>query len=148
YLAMNPESSHSTPKTGTRPVHPEERKRVVVTGASRGIGRAVAQAFADEGAAVLLVARDTRTLQETAASCGARAAIVAADLARSEGCGEVVAEAHSVLGYVDVFVHAAGIAESAPFLRTTDSLWRRTMDIDVDSAFRLVQGILPAMLER
>src|SRR5438132_11677046 len=82
-----------------------------ITGAGRGIGRAIAQLFAKEGAAVFLTARTEKELASTAAgiaSAGGRAGYVAGDLSREADCGQVVAAARAKFGRFDILVNNAG----------------------------------------
>ncbi|MEQ9074985.1 MAG: SDR family oxidoreductase [Sandaracinaceae bacterium] len=85
--------------------------RIVVTGASRGIGRAIARRLLDEGRQVALVARDEARLSQLAAVAPSRAAVIARDLVDPTG---VIDAAAAALGGVDGLVHAAGVAQHAP----------------------------------
>jgi NAD(P)-dependent dehydrogenase (short-subunit alcohol dehydrogenase family) len=128
------------------------RTRVaLVTGGGRGIGRAIALAFAREGVAVALVARASGPLEETAAavrSLGGRAAVVAVDLRDAAALPPAVARVTAALGPVDILVNNAGIAESAPFLKTDPVLWARHLDLNVTAPYLLTREVLPGMLER
>src|SRR2546427_12194226 len=83
----------------------------LVTGSGRGIGRAIAQLFAEEGAAVFLTARTEKELAATAEEIsrnGGRASYTAADLSRPDDCERVVAAAQRKLGTIDILVNKAG----------------------------------------
>ncbi|MEV6654415.1 SDR family NAD(P)-dependent oxidoreductase [Streptomyces sp. NPDC051219] len=123
---------------------------VLVTGASRGVGRAVATSFARAGAAVAIAGRDRVALAETAAGIDALNApvhVLAFDVTDDDACREAVATAGERLGPITTLVNNAGIAESAPFLKVSVEQWRRTMAIDVEAPLVLTQAVLPAMLE-
>ena len=98
-------------------------KIVLVTGAQRGIGRAVALRFAEAGADVALNFLDDEAATEAAAAevrrLGRRAATIAADIARPEEARRLVADAERVLGPIDVLVNNAGIFPRTPFLELT-----------------------------
>src|SRR5262245_32758809 len=81
---------------------------VVITGASAGIGAALAERLAGDGAAVVLVARRADALQEVAARCGANALVVTADVTRPDDMTRVVEAALARFGHIDVWVNIAG----------------------------------------
>ncbi|GAA1548301.1 SDR family NAD(P)-dependent oxidoreductase [Nocardioides humi] len=123
---------------------------VLVTGASRGVGRATALRFARAGAAVALAGRDVEALAETARAveeAGAEALVLAFDVSDADACRDAVRRTAESLGAVTTLVNNAGIAESATFLDTTLTDWRRTMAVDVEAPFVLTQAVLPAMLQ-
>lgn len=122
-----------------------------VTGAGRGIGRAIALALADAGATVALGARDPEAgrkvaegIVESGGSCRAFALDVT-DPASVEAC---VASIHENLGPVDILVNNAGIAHSAPFAQTSLDDLRRVMDVNLVGTFSCTRAVIPAMLER
>jgi NAD(P)-dependent dehydrogenase (short-subunit alcohol dehydrogenase family) len=128
-----------------------EGKTTLVTGASSGIGRATALAFGRGGAAVALVGRDPHALDGVAREIGGgpgRAFALAADLTAEEDCRRVVNETVLVFGGLDVLVNAAGIIATGTIENTTFADWRRMMDINLDSAFRLMQLALPHLEKR
>ena len=123
-------------------------KIAVVTGASKGIGRGVACAFAREGADVVLVARDEARLRDEAADIQAgynvQARAVAADVATAEGCARVVEEA----GGADILVNNAGTGSNETILDAPDEKWQAYWDLHVMAAVRLARGLAPGMAER
>jgi citronellol/citronellal dehydrogenase len=134
-------------------------RRAVVTGASRGIGAALAQRLAAEGADVAIVARTldhhdhlAGSLQETAASMkgfGGRVAVIVADLADGDDRQRIVPEAEAALGGpVDILVNNAAAAIYAP--TSTYPLRRRrvTFEVNVHAPIDLAQAVLPGMIER
>src|SRR5688500_10869432 len=112
-------------------------KRVMVTGASSGIGRATAELFLKAGATVALVGRRKDRLAGMAESAAGKAFIVTADLSderQSELCMEQACES---LGGLDVLINAAGILKSGRIEETTLELWDDMMNINLRSVFHL-----------
>lgn len=124
-------------------------KRVVVTGASRGIGRAMAVVFADEGAEVVAIARNPELLAEVVAEIdgrGGRASFLVCDVTDAAQVADTTA-ALVAGGPVDVLVNnAGGNSFSAPLVMMRPSGWTKTQTLNVDSTFWFLQGILPAMV--
>jgi len=123
----------------------------LVTGGSRGIGRAIALALAREGLAVAVTARRLDDAANTVAevrAIGGRAHAVALDVADPASIEAGVDRAVDALGAVDVLVNNAGIAESAPFGQTTPELWQRHFRVNVDGPYRLTRAVLGGMLTR
>lgn len=123
----------------------------LVTGAGRGIGRAVAVALAAEGHRVALTARSTDQLTETAEACekaGAPATLVlpgdATDPAHVEA---TYAEVERAWGGVDVLVANAGAGTSAPVAKTTDEQWQHMLDLNLTAPFRFMRRAIPGMVE-
>lgn len=121
---------------------------VFVTGASRGIGRAVAEAFAAGGDTVVGAGRDRVALDEVAAASGERFVPVVLDVGDEAACVHAVAACEREHGRIDVLVHSAGIAASRRFVETDTELWRRIMTVDVEAPMWLTRAALPGMLER
>jgi NADP-dependent 3-hydroxy acid dehydrogenase YdfG len=120
----------------------------VVTGASSGIGRAVAQRLAEAGARVLLVARSVDRLRTAADGIGPeRAAVCSADVATEDGVAEVQRTAGS-LGSADIVVHAAGAFGLAPLAETSVASFDEMIGVNLRAAFLLARAFVPAMLER
>lgn len=123
-------------------------KRALVTGASRGLGRAMALAFAAEGAQVVAMARNGELLAELVAQidgAGGHATYLVCDVTDQEqvadACAAVVAD-----GPVDILVNnAGGNSFSAPLLTMRPAGWTKTQVLNVDSTVWMLQGILPAM---
>ena len=98
-----------------------------MTGASRGLGRAIALALAEAGADVAVAARSKKDLEETAqgvARAGRRALVVPTDVARYEEVEALMTRARSELGRLDIVVNNAGVAKVAPLLEMTPADWR------------------------
>jgi 2-dehydro-3-deoxy-D-gluconate 5-dehydrogenase len=118
---------------------------VLVTGASSGIGHAIARRCAAEGARVLATGRDAGRLAELAATSD-RIVVQPADLTQPGGADEVIAATVATFGQLDGLVHAAGIVRRREDLRdTTDDQWMLMMSANLDSAFRLARAGLRVM---
>ncbi|OGL60143.1 MAG: hypothetical protein A3J27_07295 [Candidatus Tectomicrobia bacterium RIFCSPLOWO2_12_FULL_69_37] len=123
-------------------------KRAIVTGASRGIGRAIALRLAQEGAAVFLAADGTEEeLRDAAAECGAKAAWGVFDLERREGPEAMAAAALKALGGVDILVNNAGVRAPLRFGEFRHEDFDRLVAVNLRAPFFASQAVLPAMRE-
>lgn len=125
-------------------------QKCVVTGASSGIGRAVAEAFIAEGASVLVVARDSDAddLGAVVAELGDAASAVVADLGDPSVVDELIAEAVARLVRVDVLVNNAGFADVVDVLDATAERWDRLMAVNLRATFLLSQAFARHVIER
>jgi 3-oxoacyl-[acyl-carrier protein] reductase len=124
-------------------------KIALVTGASRGIGRAITRGLAAEGARVALCARDKATL-ETAASAiaretGAEPFVVAGDLARLEEVERVAREVHHRFGRIDILVNNAGAIRGGDFLTIPDAQWADDWSLKLLGYIRMARAVFPLM---
>jgi NAD(P)-dependent dehydrogenase (short-subunit alcohol dehydrogenase family) len=134
-----------------RSFHGPTSRVALVTGGGRGIGRAVALALAHEGSAVAIAARTRSELERTAAEvkdAGGTALAIETDVTEPGAVAHAVARVTAELGPIDVLVNNAGIAESAPFLRTELDLWERHLRVNVTGPYLVARHVLPGMLER
>jgi len=118
----------------------------LVTGASRGIGRAIAEALAGAGAAVALSSRRAADVERVAAeleAAGGRAIGIAADIRRYEDCRELVARAVAVLGRLDILVNNAGIAVFAPVADLSPGDWRAVIETNLNGMFYCSHEAIP-----
>jgi NAD(P)-dependent dehydrogenase (short-subunit alcohol dehydrogenase family) len=130
-----------------------EGKIALITGGGRGIGRAVAFAFAREGASVAVVARTAGEVERVAAEvreeCGVETMHATCDVSDAGEVARVVALVSERFGRgCDILVNNAGIAESAPVTKTDDAHWRRHLAVNLDGTFYCTRAALPSMIER
>jgi 3-hydroxybutyrate dehydrogenase len=117
----------------------------LVTGAGRGIGRAVAQRLSREGLRVALSARSAGELAETASSCSGPTLVLPRDLTDPTAPDELVAAVAREWGPVGVLVANAGAGVSARVEKTSDDDWQRMLDINLTAPFRCLRAVIPAM---
>jgi NADP-dependent 3-hydroxy acid dehydrogenase YdfG len=123
----------------------------IVTGAGRGIGRAVARALADEGASVVLASRTRRELAELAATIresGGRALAFPTDVASADSVDALVEQSVAELGRVDVLVTAAGVASFGPLAATKPGDWEAMLAVNLRGAMLCCRAVLPPMLRQ
>jgi 3-oxoacyl-[acyl-carrier protein] reductase len=132
---------------------PDLTKRVaLVTGGSRGIGRAVALALAEAGADVAVNYRDraeqAQEVADTIRASGRRAVAVAADVSQSAAVADLVHKVNAQLGGIDVLVNNAGIAFVRGIDDLTEAEFDQTLAVNLKSVFLCTQAVLPAMRSR
>ena len=123
----------------------------VVTGASRGLGRAMAVAFAAAGAHVALAARSKPDLEETAHQVeghGVRALVVTIDVSRYDDVEALVARTVDTLGGLDVLVNNSGIARTKPLAEATPDDWRAIVDVNLTGVFNGCRAVAPHLIAR
>lgn len=127
-------------------------RTAVITGGSVGIGLAVAEGLAAEGANLVLTARSGERLQAEAArvaeSHGVIVHAVAADVATAEGCEAVIAGAEKAFGGADILINNAGTGSNETIQDADDGRWQYYWDLHVMAAVRLARGIVPQMKRR
>lgn len=126
-----------------------EGKSAVITGGSRGIGKAIALAYAREGADLMLTARDEAALAEAAAAItphGTRVETFSADITDEERIEEAMALAEERFGKIDILVNNAGIHKAARFLDYDLETWNRVMQVNINGTFICTQAALRRML--
>jgi 2-hydroxycyclohexanecarboxyl-CoA dehydrogenase len=120
----------------------------LVSGAARGIGRAIAEALADRGNAVALGDLLEEDAREAAAAIGDRALAVPLDVTDAASVEGAVARVAQELGPVDILVNNAGWDELRPFLDTDEPFWDRVIDVNFKGCLRMTHAVLPGMVER
>jgi NAD(P)-dependent dehydrogenase (short-subunit alcohol dehydrogenase family) len=125
-------------------------RKAVVTGASRGLGQAIAEALAGAGADVAITARELDSLKETAyriAALGRSVHSFSLDVRDVAACGPVMAEAADALGGLDILVNNAGYEEVRPSLEIDELLWDKIVDTNLKGAFFSAQAAARLMRE-
>ena len=131
-----------------------ENKVALVTGASRGIGRAISIALAHEGAQLILTGRDLSALNETARLItdlkrGPAPFVARMDVLNSTEIQQCVDSALEMYGHIDVLVNNSGVTgKSAPLWELTESEWDECIDTNLKSSFLVSKAVIPSMLER
>ncbi|MGH3498491.1 MAG: SDR family NAD(P)-dependent oxidoreductase [Nocardioidaceae bacterium] len=120
----------------------------LVTGASRGIGRACAERLSADGHRVVLVSRGRAALEAVAQGLAGDALVVAADVTVGAEIERVFAEVERSWGTVDVLVANAGAGATARIADTTDEVWQQMLDLNLTAPFRCIRRALPGMLRQ
>ena len=123
-------------------------KKALVTGGSRGIGRAIAEGLARAGADVAVAARPSADLDEAAAAItklGRRSIGVALDVSQADDCARAVATTVKELSGLDVLVNNAGTEQVSPSLDVTEAIWDKILDTNLKGAFFCAQAAAKAM---
>jgi NAD(P)-dependent dehydrogenase (short-subunit alcohol dehydrogenase family) len=134
-----------------------EGKVAIVTGAGRGIGRAISEAYLAEGACVVVTAaREGREIEELASRAGGRALALLADVTEAEECKRVVSKTMERFGDLDVLVNNAGrgmkyvsesfLSEPTRFWETDLEVWRMVVDTNVNGPFLMTRAVVPQMI--
>jgi 3-oxoacyl-[acyl-carrier protein] reductase len=123
-------------------------KRALVTGASAGIGAAIAEVLAREGARVVVHGRDaarTKAVVQRVVSTGGQAMPITGDLSTDDGAAAIYSKAKEAFGGIDILINNAGAYEARPWFDTTPATWRLFFETDVLSAVRLILATVPDM---
>lgn len=124
-----------------------EDKNTFITGASRGIGRAIAERFAAEGASVALAARSYDRLEELSDSINGEAVPLEVDVRNTDEVEAAVAEAIEALGPLDVVVSNAGVIHRADLVSTADEDMERLVDVNLQGTMRVARAAVPELAE-
>jgi 3-oxoacyl-[acyl-carrier protein] reductase len=123
-------------------------KTALVTGASGGIGGAIARALHDQGAHVVLSGTRDAALQALAETLSGRTTVLTADLSTTEGADGLIAAAEAAAGQVDILVANAGVTKDGLLLRMKDEDFQSVLRINLESYFRLSRAALKGMFKR
>ncbi len=127
-------------------------RAAVITGASKGLGLAMATEFAASGADVAILARRPEVLEQAKAqierTARGRVAAIPCDVAKAADCRAAYDAAISTFGKVDILVNNAGTSRAMPFDQVTDEIWQEDLDLKLFAAIRLARLALPGMKER
>lgn len=115
-------------------------KTALVTGSSRGLGKAIAQALHREGCNIVLNGRDSVATERAAREIGKRAVAVAADVTDPKSCRDLVTKTEQCFGHIDVLVCNVGSGHSVPPGQENPAEWRRVLDINLASATNMVEA--------
>lgn len=123
-------------------------KNALITGASGGIGGAIAKALHQQGAVVTLAGTRQAVLDELAANLGGRCHVVTADLGDRAAVDELLKNAESAMGSVDILVNNAGLTRDNLALRMKDEDWDKVLEVNLTSSFRLARASLKGMMKK
>ena len=123
-------------------------KTALVTGASGGIGCAIARLLAQQGAAVALSGTRIDALEALASEIGGSARVVPADLGAEGAVDGLARAAEEQMGGIDILVANAGVTRDGLLLRMSDEDWRRVIDINLTSAFQLIRALMRGMMKK
>ena len=122
-------------------------KRALVTGASGGIGRAIARSLHAQGAFVVLSGTRDGALESLASELGLNAYVVSADLSSLEGAKNLADAAAAAMGGVDILVNNAGLTRDNLAMRMKDEEWQTVLDVNLTAGFRIARACLRGMMK-
>ncbi|MGH2891784.1 MAG: SDR family NAD(P)-dependent oxidoreductase, partial [Solirubrobacteraceae bacterium] len=124
-----------------------EDKVAIVTGSARGIGRATAELFSEQGAKVLINDLDGDVAEQTASEIDGDTVVFGGDLTKPGGCDELVGKVVDAWGTVDILINNAGYTIDAPLHKMSDEAFQRMIDIHNIVPFRMCRAVAPHMRE-
>jgi len=125
-----------------------DRSVAFVTGAGRGIGRAIALKLAAAGCSVALADLDEAAARNVATECGARSVSLHADVTDPRSVRAAVTRAEDALGPIDVLVNNAGWDKVEPFLESSEKTWAKVIAVNLTGVLNCTKAVLPGMVER
>src|ERR1700744_5443901 len=123
-------------------------RTALVTGASGGIGGAIAEALHAQGAKVALSGTRRQPLDDLAAKLGERAIVIPANLSSAEEVESLAKDAEAQLGSLDILVNNAGLTKDGLVMRMKDEDWETVIDVNLTAAFRLCRAAVRGMMKR
>ena len=122
-------------------------RSALVTGASGGIGGAIAKALHGQGATVALTGRNEEALQKVANDLGERAHVLVADLSDSDAVNGLIGAANEAMGGLDILVNNAGLTRDGLMMRMKDEDWAEVLEVNLTAGFRLARATLRGMMK-
>ena len=122
-------------------------RSALVTGASGGIGGAIAKALHDQGATIALTGRNEDALQKVASVLGERAHVLVADLSDSDAVNGLIGTANDAMGGLDILVNNAGLTRDGLMIRMKDEDWAEVLEVNLTAGFRLGRATLRGMMK-
>ena len=122
-------------------------KNALITGATGGLGQAMARALDAAGAQVVVSGTREEVLEELTSSLGKGATAIAANLSDAEGIGQLARAAEAAMGSLDILVNNAGITRDNIAIRLKDEDWEAVMRVNLDATFRLSRAVLRPMMK-
>tara|TARA_X000001036_G_scaffold268033_1_gene248836 strand:- start:280 stop:1017 length:738 start_codon:yes stop_codon:yes gene_type:complete len=123
-------------------------KKVLVTGASGGIGKAIAMQLSSSGADLCLTGRNKSELENLQKIIGGNCQIIISDLSNSEGINNLADQAQKIMGQIDILVNNAGITKDNLFMRMSEDDWNEVININLNSIFKLTKQLIKGMIKR
>ena len=123
-------------------------KKVLVTGASGGIGKAIAMELSSSGADLCLTGRNKSELENLQKIIGGNCQIIISDLSYSEGISNLADQAQDIMGQIDILVNNAGITKDNLFMRMSEDDWNEVININLNSIFKLTKQLIKGMIKR
>ena len=123
-------------------------KKVLVTGASGGIGKAIALELSSSGADLCLTGRNKLELENLQKIIGGNCQIIISDLSNSEGINNLADQAQEIMGQIDILVNNAGITKDNLFMRMSEDDWNEVININLNSIFKLTKQLIKGMIKR
>tara|TARA_Y100001970_G_C13947436_1_gene706439 strand:+ start:102 stop:839 length:738 start_codon:yes stop_codon:yes gene_type:complete len=123
-------------------------KKVLVTGASGGIGKAIALELSSSGADLCLTGRNKTKLENLQKIIGGNCQIIISDLSNSQGIENLADQAQKIMGQIDILVNNAGINKDNLFIRMSEDDWNEVININLNSIFKLTKLLIKGMVKR
>jgi 3-oxoacyl-[acyl-carrier protein] reductase len=123
-------------------------KKVVLTGASGGLGEGIAKALIAQGATVALSGTRREALEKLAADLGSQALVLPCNLKNLEEVDTLIPQAEEMMGQVDILVNNAGITRDNLFMRMKDEEFREVITVNLEAPFRLMRSVIRGMIKR
>lgn len=123
-------------------------KTALITGASGGIGGAIAKSLHAQGATVILNGRNEEALNKLASDIGDNCHVVIGALDTAEAADAVIKEAEAKTGQIDILVNNAGLTKDNLFMRMKDEDWQIVQDVNLTAPFRLIRSVIKGMMKR